>query len=589
MPSPARFASALLVLASVGCGSSSGGSGSFDAGDGKASAPDAGKPRGDSGGHLGDGAGPHHDAGMTGPPAPTASSWMGTNVNADLPFADVTRMMNGFDTAAAQTDADGYPVAGASGTSQTDLGFLLPSGDYDISFVGTGTLTVSGIGATTGAWKKVAGEQRNQVKVTGTPGAFGNFLTLAVTNTGSQSVTSIHMYLPGIGYDAKEPFNPPFLASLVPFRALRFMEWQNINGSTLKDWADRPTETHFGASPEGQPYELIVDLINETGKDGWVNVPELASSDFMTQFAAFLAKGLDFAQIATARKAAGIASPFQLIVENSNETWNMGFTAYGTFLAAANAAGATYSGAYTGTFGPSWMSSDSDLMKVGQYEADRLVTIGKAFKSAFKAVGQEGVVAPVLSGWALGAVYSDDGLEFIKAHYGDPKDYVAYVALAPYFSTPDDTTTGSLSTIFPALQAAITSTDSVFTDFATLGKDYGISIAAYEGGQGITGATNEPIKHLAQFDRRMFETYGQYFDFWKKHFGPSLFMHFDLAGDPGLPESIYQYGFWGSLPGVEEDLSTCGQGLPVLTGTETIASVMKYCPKYQALADRVPD
>jgi hypothetical protein len=86
----------------------------------------------------------------------------------------------------------------------------------------------------------------------------------------------------------------------------------------------------------------------------------------------------------------------------------------------------------------------------------------------------------------------------------------------------------------------------------------------------------------------MYQTYGQYLTFWKQHFGPSLFMHFTLAGTPGEPENIYQYGFWGSLPGVAEDLSTCGKGLPMLTGSETVASVMQYCPKYQALAESVP-
>jgi hypothetical protein len=66
-------------------------------------------------------------------------------------------------------------------------------------------------------------------------------------------------------------------------------------------------------------------------------------------------------------------------------------------------------------------------------------------------------------------------------------------------------------------------------------------------------------------------------------------MHFDLAGDPGFPEASYQYGFWGSLPGVEEDLATCGQNLPTLAGTETVASVTQFCPKYKALTDRVPE
>jgi hypothetical protein len=589
-PTLASAAFPALVLLAAACGSSgSANSGSHDAGAPPSDAPqmstDTGTPHDAGGGDRESG-----DSGPKKPVKPTVSSWMGTNVNADLPFADVTRLMNGFNTAAAQLDANGYPVAGASGTSQTDLGFLLPSGTYDISFVGTGSLTVSGVGVTTGPWKTASGEQRNQVKVTGTPGSFGNILTLSIANTGTQTVTAIHMYMPGIAYDAKNPFNPAFLDTLTPFRAMRFMEWMDINDSKLADWADRPTVAHFGSSPNGQPYELIADLINQTGKDGWINIPELATADFITQFASFLTTSLDFKSIAAARDAAGFTTPFQLIVENANETWNMSFTAYTTFLTAAGADPTKYTGAYSGTYGPSWMSSDTDLMKVGQYEADRLVQIGNTFKTAFKAVGQESAIAPVLSGWALGAVYSDEGLTYIKANYGDPKDYVAYVALAPYFATPDDTTTGSLATLFPALQANITSMGTAFDGFAMLGKAYGVSIAAYEGGQGITGSTNELIKHLAQFDERMYETYTQYLTFWKTTFGPSLFMHFDLAGDPGLPESFYQYGFWGSLPGVEEDtLSTCGHGLPTLTGTETVASVMQYCPKYQALADRVPD
>jgi hypothetical protein len=596
-----RTALCLLVLGAAACGSSSAVSSPHDGGspDATNGAQDAGPSSSDGGrshdastGHPDSKAAGHGDAaedGLTKPQPQTVSSWMGTNINADLPFADVTRMMSGFNTAAAQLDTDGYPVAGASGTSSTDLGFLLPSGTYDISFVGTGSLTVSGIGATAGTWKTVSGEQRTTVSITGTSGAFGNFLTLTVTNTGTETVGAIHLYLPGIDYDATEPFNPAFLATLTPFRAMRFMEWEDINGSKLVDWTDRPTASHFGASSFGQPYELIAALINETGKDGWINVPESASSAFITAFATFMATNLDFTRIAAARAAAGFPTPFQLIVENSNETWNTGFTAYNTFLAAANANATKYTGTYTGTYGPSWMSGNSDLMKVGQYEADRLVSIGNAFKTAFKPGGHDDAIAPVLSGWALGAVYSDEGLQFIKANYGDPKDYVAYVALAPYFATADDSTTGSLTTLFPALQTNITSMDMALQGFEQLGTQYGVAIAAYEGGQGITGTTNETIKHLAQFDERMYETYTQYFDFWKQHFGASLFMHFDLAGDPGLPENIYQYGFWGSLPGVGEDLTTCGQGLPTLTGTETVASVMQYCPKYKALTDRVPE
>ena len=86
----------------------------------------------------------------------------------------------------------------------------------------------------------------------------------------------------------------------------------------------------------------------------------------------------------------------------------------------------------------------------------------------------------------------------------------------------------------------------------------------------------------------MHDTYLQYFALWKKDFGEALFMHFDLAGNPGLPEMTYQYGFWGSIVGVMEDTTTCEANLPTLTGTESIASVVHHCPKYRALMEQVP-
>lgn len=579
----------LTTPAALACGCS---------GSSKESAPDGGGSGGPDGSSSGVGDAMHGgdspvtgDAGggdAPGPTTPTVSSWVGTNVDADLPYADITHMLSAFNTAAAQLDANGYPVAGASGQSQTDLGFELPTGTYDISYVGAGTLAVSGIGALVDSWQTVNGEQRAQIKITGTPGSFGHSLTLGVTNGASQTVTNIHIYLPGIDYDATNPFNPAFLSALTPFRATRFMGWMQTNNSKLANWADRPASASFGASLYGVPYELIAELANQTGKDTWINIPEAATSSFITSFAAFMAQNLDFTRIAAARQAAGFTTPYQLILENSNETWNTGFSAYNTFLTAASSNPTRYPGTYAGSYGPSWMTSDTDLMKVGQYEADRLVTIAQAFQQALQAGGHADAVAPVLSGWALGAGYSDDGLAFIQKNYGTPSQYVKYVALAPYFATADDTTTGSLSTLFPAMVTNIMSMGSAMQGFAMLSKQYGVDIAAYESGQSLSGTTNETIKHLAQFDVRMEQTYQTYLSFWQQSFGNALFMHFNLAGTPGLPENIYQYGFWGSLPGVDENLTTCGQNLPTLTGTEMVSSLLGYCPKYAALAAHVP-
>jgi hypothetical protein len=569
-----------------GSGTASTGSGSTSSG--TSSGPGSG---GATSGTASSGSGSTSSSGGagTGGTAPqTVSSWMGTNINADLPRVDVTYQLAPFDTPAAMKDANGYPVAGVAGTSSTDIGFVLPTGTYNVSFKGGGTLTVSGIGKLMGSWTTANGEQRNQIAITGTPGSFGNFLTLTIAATPGQTVTDLHVYMPGVDYDTTDTFTPQFLALLAPFRAMRFMEWLNINNSTLANWSDRPTSSTYGQSTYGQPYEHIAELVNETGKDCWINVPELATDDFITQYATFFAQSLDFTRIDAARAKMGLTTPFQLIVENSNETWNQGFSAYKTFLAAANMDTSRYTGTYTGSYGPSWMTGNSDLVKVGQYEADRLVKIATAFRTAFTAVGKASVVQPVLSGWALGAGYSDVGLTFIQANYGAPKDNVSYIALAPYFSPPDDTTTGALDTLFTACTTAISGMDSTFQDFAKLAAADGIQVAAYEGGQGISGATNQPIKHLAQHDERMYETYLTYFTLWKKDFGESLFMHFDLAGDPGLPENIYQYGFWGSIIGVMEDTSTCEPNLPTLTGTESIASVVHHCPKYRALAEQAP-
>lgn len=523
----------------------------------------------------------------SGPITPTVSSWIGTNIAADLPLADVATLLDPFNTASAQKDTNGYPVAAVSGTSSTDVGFLLPSGTYKIAFKGTGTLAVSGIGKVSGAWTTVAGEQRADLQITGTPGVFGNFLTLTITNAASQTIQAIRILLPGYDYDTAPMFTTEFIALLRPFRAMRFMDWEATNNNTIVEFTQRPSPTAFGASNFGQPLERIAELVNVTGKDAWLTVPEHASDAFIQSFAQLMTQKLDFTRIATARAAQGLSTPFKLILEDANETWNGSFTAKATYLSAAGQDAQRYTGTYAGTYGPSFMTGDANLMKVGQYHADRLVKIAKAFTTAFGGIGKADVVAPVLSGWALGPAYNDVGLRFIKDNYGDPKTLVSYVAMAPYFG-PDDAQTTALPSLFTNMTQNITAMDSTFQDFEKLVTDYGLAVVAYEGGQGISGNANLTIKHLAQHDQRMYDAYGAFFTLWQKNFGQSLFMHFSLAGTPGIPENIYQYGFWGSIIGVMEDPAACVPNLPTLTGTETVTSVVHHCPKYRALAEHVP-
>ena len=96
-------------------------------------------------------------------PTPTVSSWLGTNTDGDLPRVDITYQLAPFDVPAE----DGGPRSSTRtatrsrarpATSSTDIGYLLPTGTYNVSYVGTGTLAVSGIGTLGGAW--TTGERR---------------------------------------------------------------------------------------------------------------------------------------------------------------------------------------------------------------------------------------------------------------------------------------------------------------------------------------------------------------------------------------------------------------------------------------------
>jgi hypothetical protein len=87
----------------------------------------------------------------------------------------------------------------------------------------------------------------------------------------------------------------------------------------------------------------------------------------------------------------------------------------------------------------------------------------------------------------------------------------------------------------------------------------------------------------------MKDTYDHYLALWKDDFGEATFMHFSLAGTPGLPETIFQYGYWGSIGSALEDPTDSGQSLPTLTGAEMIADVVHHCPKYESLQEKVPE
>ena len=513
-------------------------------------------------------------------PNPTISSWLGTNVNVDLPRVDITYALSPFtapsasgDGGVSALDSNGYPVAGVSGTSSTRTLAMSSRPAHTTCRTWARACSPSPESESSAArGRRSNGEQRSTIQITGTPGSFGNFLTLTITNAPGQTVTGIHVLMPGFDYDTPTIFLPQFISMLGPFRAMRFMDWMATNGSTLANWADRPAAAHFGHSPYGEPYEHIVELVNETGKDSGSTSPSTRRPTSSQSFADFCAANLDFdAHPGGAARRRALRRPSS---SSSRTATRRGTRVSPPMRRSSRPRTPTRRATRARSPGP---SVHVDVGKHGPDEGrpvrGRSARADRAtFRTELAAAGHaEHRRARSSRAGRSAPAYSDEGLSFIKANYGDPKsNYVTYVAMAPYFAARRRIDGGALDTLFTALDANIAAMDATLPGLrearrastaSRLRPTRGASrsparrTSPSSTSPSTTSACTRPTRRTSPSGRKTSAT--------------SLFMHFNLAGDPGLPESIYQYGYWGSIIGVLEDPATCEPNLPMLTGTES--------------------
>lgn len=120
-----------------------------------------------------------------------------------------------------------------------------------------------------------------------------------------------------------QPFNPVWLMKLLVFKSVRFMDWGQTNSwgqpdfytwedSSLFDWSERsPVDYYTYTTSKGIPYELMIQLMNNYGLDGWVCVPHRASNNYIQNMAQLFHNQLN--------------TELKLTVEYSNENWNWMF------------------------------------------------------------------------------------------------------------------------------------------------------------------------------------------------------------------------------------------------------------------------
>jgi hypothetical protein len=483
-------------------------------------------------------------------------------------YADMALALSGNDgpwdksagSGAAALDANGNPTEAAwAGTTNA-----YPSGNYAVSWDGAGTVTMPGLGAVTST--TVAGVQHNTATLTFTQ----QLSTITTASWTKISVTppiaNLHIMAPAALLSPSGTFINDFVQRTEPFSTFRFMDALRTNGNLTQNWSQRSWPNHGSRAKtiQGMAYEDIIALANETGADVWINVPALATDDYVCRMARLFKYGEqgDMSNSACDPSApAGTATTTplnhqsKLYVEYSNEIWNYGFQQIHDIYCMANGVSSSSGGlcdvtaptskiataALANTAFP-WGTGYTKTMQLSFVLAKRVSDI---FRASFGCTSGTGCQVQIpINVQAVDPAGSEPGFEFLKSAYGSVGS-LDLMAVAPYFDTvdandaSDDSTVDSIFTDLSTETFAPTSTSSRATA-DILGKEvkestkYSLPLVAYEGGESLGGKNATPADLTAQSDPRMFTAYQQYFALWGSIVGKDrLFNHYTFVGCEG--------------------------------------------------------
>jgi hypothetical protein len=470
-----------------------------------------------------------------------------TGISQSTPTGWWTGSVTAWDTgeeAYLQLDAGGYPttLTARSGDSHTPqlfdhvsvllarnleksdagTGPAYRAGKYVVTYSGRGTLAYSGDAAL------MSSSPGRDVINVATPSAAGIVLQITATDpkhTGNyirniQVVKAEEQDLLAAG----KVFAPHFLTLMQNFRALRFMQWLNMNsaGGDLANWANRPLPTDAGwGGPNGVPIEVAVELCNALASDCWLNVPHQATDEYIMHMASLVHTSLGATQRA--------------YVELSNEVWNQSFPQYAYAAAKGRALwpGGGPAANYNGNWYGMRTAQTCDLWKAAWgADASRLTCVMGAQAGNFN-TAETSLNCPLWSG-AGHAPCSGHG--------------IGAVAISPYlFVTPQASwnlaADGGLSQLFAAITESLRDVSAGEAQYKAALARYNLPYLAYEGGQSLVGAATPAMQKLfvaANRDPRMQTVYATLLNNWKTN-GGQLFAIYASIYAPSA------YGEWGAL------------------------------------------
>ena len=186
---------------------------------------------------------------------------------------------------------------------------VMPPGDYIVEWKGEGTLeTYSNV--------EPIGDHKFRIKFDGSSPTNENGITLFISETDPNKtgnyIRDINIYqekysdLVAMG----EHFDPKWFDAIDDYRVLRTHDWQGTNFSKVTGWTnnDQTTDQAFWVKDgRGMPYELLVEVANQTRSDLWINIPHMATDDYIRKAAQFVKDNL--------------AKDIKVHVEYTNEYW----------------------------------------------------------------------------------------------------------------------------------------------------------------------------------------------------------------------------------------------------------------------------
>ncbi len=423
-----------------------------------------------------------------------------------------------------------------------DIGDRYPAGQYVVLYEGEGTIEYE-----FAATKDEAASSPGRDVINVVPQGDGILLKITATdpNGNGNNIRNIRVIMPGFeDIYQTQPFNPSFLETLAPFRAIRFNDWVFINDDPPGEWGQRPQMSDARWSLRGAPVELMVALANAQHAEPWFPMPHTASDEYVTEFATLVRDTL--------------APDLRVYVEFSNEVWNNDFS-QGFWVEEQAEAEWPNEPVDSYTKRLNWYGKRTaeicELWKnVWGAQADRVVCVLSAQSGEDRTATEalscplwvEGApcadrvdafaIAPYF-GWYIGGAYADQA----RAWTSDPDGGLerVFAELTGNTGLTNDPPNGALPEAYSSMSAAF-----------DIAEQHGLELVAYEGGQSLVLGgwdgmwdDDDPLItlfHQANRDPRMGDLYRQYLNEWKAR-GGGLFMHYKTTSRAS------RWGSWGAL------------------------------------------